>query len=39
MNQKKNTRQFREDKVVHQICLQTKQNQLLHSGLANSLHP
>ena len=39
MNKRKNTREFREDKVVHQIYLQTKQNQHLHSRLANLFHP
>ena len=39
MNKKKNTSEFREYKVVHQICLWTKQNQQLHSRIANLLHP
>ena len=37
MNKRKSTREFREDKVLHQVCLQTKQNQSLHSKLANLL--
>ena len=39
MNKRKNTPEFRQDKVVHQICLQTKHNKLFHSRLANLLHP
>ena len=39
MKNKKNTRKFREDLVVYQICLWTKQNQQLYSRLANLLHP
>ena len=38
MNRRKNTHEFREDKVVHQIYLHTKQNQYLHSRLANLLY-
>ena len=39
MKNKKNTRKFREDLVVYQICLWAKQNQQLYSRLANLLHP
>ena len=38
MSKRKNTREFRGDKVAHQISLQTKENQYLRSRLANLLH-
>ena len=38
MNKRKNTSEFREHKVVQQICLETKQNQLLRSRLTNILY-
>ena len=38
MNKRKNNREFRELKVAHQIHLEIKQNQYLHSRLENLLH-
>ena len=38
MNKRENTREVREDKVIRWIYLQAKQNQHLHSRLANLLH-